>query len=74
MGWMPKAMKSQQRAELDNAKASFAITLFQAGALNQSSKSLNTELLLELDKNKYIDQWLKFVAPTNDFDFYTEQE
>ena len=74
MGWMPKAMKSQQRAELDNAKASFAITLFQAGALNQSSKSLNSELLFEVDKNKYIDQWLKIVARIDDFDFYTEQE
>ena len=69
-----KHVEKQLLDTFDNGKVNLAITLFENGALDQSTSSLNAQYLLEVDQQKYFDQWLRILIPINQFDVYQEKE
>jgi len=58
----------------DNGKVNLGITLFEKGALDQSSRSFNSEFFLEIDQDLYADKWLRVMLPIDDFSFYTQKD
>jgi len=59
--------------EFDKGKVNLGITLFEDGALDQSSESFNLEYFLEIDQALYADQWVRVLIPLTDFTAYTEK-
>ena len=69
-----KHLEKEKFNILDKGKANLGITLFEDGALDQSTASLNAQYFLEIDQQEYFDQWLRFLVPINEFDVYQEKE
>ena len=69
-----KYLEKEKFNILDKGKANLGITLFEDGALDQSTASLNAQYFLEIDQQEYFDQWLRFLVPINEFDVYQEKE
>ncbi len=61
-------------SEFDHGKASFGISLFEEGALDQSSESLNLEYHLDIDQVRYFDKWIRVSIPIASFETFLEQE
>ena len=62
-----------QISELDHGKASFAISIFEEGATDQTTESFNLEYLLEIDQNEHADKWMRVVVSLAEFRAYTEK-
>lgn len=67
-------LTDEEFAKFDQGKVNLGITLFEEGALDQASESLNVELFLSIDQNLYFDQWLRVIAPISDFNAYMEKD
>lgn len=60
--------------KFDQGKVTLGVTLFEKGALDQSTQSFNAELVLEIDQAIYADKWIRLVLPLYDFNLYTQRE
>jgi len=64
----------EQFEEFDRGKVNLGITLFEKGALDQSTESFNLETFIEIDQTRYADKWLRILIPLSEFHAYTEKE
>lgn len=62
-----------QLSELDHGKATLAISLFEEGAIDQTTESFNLEYLFKIDQNEYADKWVRVVISLEEFRAYTEK-
>lgn len=67
-------LSEEEFDEFDHGKANLGVTLFEDGALDQSTTSLNAEYFLEIDQQRYFDQWLRIVIPITEFHAYLEKD
>jgi len=66
-------LSAEQFDQFDQGKVNLGITLFESGALDQSTESFNLEYFLEIDQVRYFDKWLRVVMPLSEFNAYTEK-
>ena len=66
-------LTEDQFKQFDQGKVNLGITLFEEGALDQSTESLNVEIFLEIDQLVYADRWLRVLMPISAFSAYTEK-
>jgi hypothetical protein len=62
-----------QFEQFDQGKVNLGITLFEEGALDQSSESLSADIFLEIDHDIYADRWLRVIMPISEFSAYAEK-
>ena len=62
----------EQFADFDNAKVNLGISIWEASALNQGIPSLNADLFVEIDQEKYFDKWIRFTIPAQSMNYFTE--
>lgn len=67
-------LTAEEFSEFDQGKVNLGLALFDSGALDQSTNSLNAELIISIDQDLYFDQWIRVIAPTTDFNAYFEKD
>jgi len=67
-----KYLSKSQFATFDNSKVNLGITLFETGASNQATSSLNVDKFIEIDQQKYFDQWIRISIPVTEMNYYRE--
>ena len=65
-------LTKEQFANFDNAKVNLGISIWEASALNQSIPSLNADMFVEIDQERYFDQWIRITIPVSTMNYFTE--
>lgn len=66
-------LNEDQFKHFDQGKVNLGVTLFEKGALDQSTDSLSVEFFLEIDQLIYANRWLRVLMPISEFSAYTEK-
>ncbi len=66
-------LDSEALLALDKGNINLSVTLFEQGANDQSSLSLNASNILTLVPSETLDKWLRIEIPITALDFYKEQ-
>lgn len=60
-------------SELDDGLVTLGFTLFEDGALDQSSRSLNVETKVSIDQNLFSNKWLRLIVPIEEFTVFYQR-
>lgn len=64
---------SEQFIKLDQGTINLGTTLFDDGALDQSTEPFNLECFIERDQTLYFDKWVRGLIPLSEFQADTEK-
>jgi hypothetical protein len=65
-------LTDEQLAAWDTGKVNLGITLFEKGFDNQSTPSFTGAIIIEIDPEKYADQWLRLTIPAANLTYFEE--
>lgn len=60
-------------SELDDGLVTLGFTLFEDGALDQSSRSLNVETKVTIDQNLFSNKWLRLIVSIEEFTVFYQR-
>lgn len=66
-------LSDNEISSLDGGNVNLEITLFEQGFDNQNIPSFTASLIVEIDQNKYADQWIRLTIPADNFEYFQEQ-
>lgn len=64
---------AQTLSSLDDGLVTLGFTMFENGALDQATRSLNLDVKISIDQHARADRWLRLIIPITDFSAYFQK-